>query len=242
MLDQPSLERQVVLIKVDVIKRISTVDGDIDLNIHFEIQKGELVTLFGKSGTGKTTVLRLIAGLATPDQGVIEVSGETWFDQRKQINLPARKRQLGFVFQEYTVFPHMTVEENLIYALPDKTNRQKLEEFLEITQLKALRNKNAHQLSGGQKQRVALMRALLREPKILLLDEPFSSLDYEMRARLQDELKNMCDLYQLSTIIVSHDLSDIVKLSKRVLLLEQGAIKLVHSPEELFSFGLSGFK
>lgn len=230
------------MIKVDVVKRISTSDGDIDLRINFTVEKGELVTLFGKSGTGKTTILRLISGLATPDRGVIEVAGETWFDQAKGINLPARKRQPGFVFQEYTVFPHMTVEENLAYALPDKTNRQKLEEFLEITQLKALRHKNARQLSGGQKQRVALMRALLREPKILLLDEPFSSLDYEMRSRLQDELKNICERYQLSTIFVSHDLSDILKLSKRVLLLEQGVLRLANSPEELFSLGIPGSK
>jgi molybdate transport system ATP-binding protein len=224
------------------VKRISTVDGDIDLKINFEVGHGELVTLFGKSGTGKTTILRLIAGLATPDQGIVEVNGETWFDYTKNINLPARKRQLGFVFQEYTVFPHMTVEENLAYALLDQNDRKKLEEFLEITQLKTLRHLEARQLSGGQKQRVALMRALLREPKILLLDEPFSSLDYEMRARLQDELKNICARYKLSTIFVSHDLSDIFKLSQRILFLEQGAIKLVRSPEELFAIGLPRIK
>ncbi len=221
------------MIKVDVVKRISTIDGEVDLKIKFEVHQGELITLFGKSGTGKTTILRLISGLSVPDQGFIEVAGETWFDSKKNINLPARKRPLGFVFQEYTVFPHMTVEENLAYALPDASNRQKLEEFLEITQLKALRYKNAGQLSGGQKQRVALMRALLREPKILLLDEPFSSLDYEMRARLQEELKSIRERYQLSTIFVSHDLSDIFKLSQRILFLENAAIKLVNSPAEL---------
>ena len=236
---QPDSERQAVLIKVDVVKRISTVDGDIDLKVNFEVSRGELVTLFGKSGTGKTTILRLMAGLASPDQGVIEVDGEIWFDHKKKINLPVRKRQLGFVFQEYTIFPHMTVEENLAYALPDRNNRKKLEEFLEITQLKALRHKDAHQLSGVQKQRVALMRALLREPKILLLDEPFSSLDYEMRSRMQDELKNIRERYQLSTIFVSHDLIDIFRLSKRVLLLEQGAIKIANSAEELFSLGVT---
>lgn len=223
------------MIRVDLKKALHTSDGMINLRVDFHVKKDELVTLFGKSGSGKSTILRMIAGLTRPDEGFIEVEGESWFDSRKRIDRPIQQRQIGFVFQEYTLFPNMTVEENLRFALSNRRELSMIDELLDMMHLTQLRGRKPGLLSGGQKQRVALIRALLRRPKIFLLDEPLSALDLDLRLKLQDELIEIHRRFNIPTIFVSHDLSEVFKLSSRIFFLEGGVIKKESGPENMFS-------
>ncbi len=216
-------------------KKLHFSEGHIPLDAAFEVASGEFVTLFGKSGAGKTTILRMLAGLAQPEEGYIEVDGEVWFDSQKKINWPVQKRRIGFVSQEYTLFPQMSVVENLRFALWDPKNLGLIDELLKIADLTELKNRRPHYLSGGQKQRVCLIRAYLRQPKIFLLDEPFSSLDAGLRLKLQDQLLEMYQRFKVATLFVSHDFSDVFKLSHRVLLLEEGRIKKSAPAREVFA-------
>ena len=214
-------------------KELRGAEGAIALDIATPLKSGELTVLFGKSGAGKSTILKMIAGLMEPESGKIVIDGETWFDAEKKINLPPQKRKVGFVFQDYALFPNMSVRKNLVYALESK-NDKKIEEILELTELSNLANEMPQTLSGGQRQRVALARALVREPKILLLDEPLSALDYAMRGKLQDELLRIQRHLGLTTILVSHDIAEVYKLSNHVLELEQGKIVKSASASEIF--------
>jgi len=214
-------------------KELRGAEGAIALDIATPLKSGELTVLFGKSGAGKSTILKMIAGLMEPERGKIVIEGETWFDSEKKINLPPQKRKVGFVFQDYALFPNMSVRKNLEYALDGK-NDKKIEEILELTELTNLTNEMPQTLSGGQRQRVALARALVREPKILLLDEPLSALDYAMRGKLQDELLRIRRHLGLTTILVSHDIAEVYKLSNHVLELEQGKIVKSASASEIF--------
>jgi molybdate transport system ATP-binding protein len=222
------------MIRVHLEKPLHTAAGMIALEVDFEVAKGELVTLFGKSGSGKTTILRMIAGLTEPQEGYIEVDGEVWFDSHRKINWPVQRRRIGFVFQEYTLFPHMTVEENLRFALYSPGDAYMIEELLATMHLKELRNRKPDDLSGGQKQRVALIRALLRRPRIFLWDEPLSALDLDLRVRLQDEMIELHRRFAVPTVFVSHDLGEICKLSNRILLLEDGRIKKAGDAQHIF--------
>jgi molybdate transport system ATP-binding protein len=210
---------------------------DLDLNI----VKGEFITLFGQSGAGKTTFLRILAGLIQPQEGYIEVDGEIWFDSQKKINLPIQHRKTGFVFQENSLFPHMTVRENLEYACGSKQEHKSIEEWIVTMGLKGLETQKPDNISGGQKQRVALVRALISRPKILLLDEPLSDLDIHSRLSLQDEIIKVYQKTKITTILVSHDLSEVFKLSKKVFVIDHGKITKSGSPQEVFvSNNLSG--
>ncbi len=222
------------MIRVIAKKNLHTVNGPVDLNIEFGVKKGELVTLFGDSGVGKTTLLRMIAGLTTPDEGFIEVDGEVWFDSRNNVNLPAQKRPIGFVFQEPGLFPNMTVEKNLLFAAKNPSDFSIIDELLKITHLTEFKRRYPDGLSGGQKQRVALIRAVLRKPKIFLLDEPLSALDYDLRIKLQDEIFDIHKKFNIPTIFVTHDLSEVFKLSNRILWLENGKIKKEGCPRKIF--------
>ncbi|EAK3895717.1 sulfate/molybdate ABC transporter ATP-binding protein, partial [Campylobacter jejuni] len=170
---------------------------------------------------GKTTLLKIIAGLIKPEFGRIEVGDELWFDTQKNVNLAIQKRKIGFVFQDYALFPNMSVKENIFYAA---TSKQKAEELLSLMNLENLAKIYPKNLSGGQAQRVALARALAREPQILLLDEPLSALDFKMRSFLQDELVKILQHFKITTLLVSHDLAEIYKLSHRILELSDGKI------------------
>ncbi|WP_096260113.1 ABC transporter ATP-binding protein [Lebetimonas natsushimae] len=192
--------------------------GDMVLNVEFSLEKGDFLAIMGESGSGKTTLLRIIAGLEKSNSKII-VDNEIWQDEKNF--LPPQKRKIGFVFQDYALFPNMNVIENLLYVQKDK----KLAEFLlEITNLKELKNRFPNTLSGGQKQRVALARALMRKPKILLMDEPFSALDPSMRESLQKEIFLLHKEFNLTTIMVSHSPSEIYKLSNKVIEIKQGKI------------------
>ena len=223
------------MIEIDIIKPLYTADGIINLKVNKKINKGDFLTLFGKSGSGKTTLLRILAGLETPKSGKIVVDKEIWFDSSKKINLAPQKRDVGFVFQDYALFPNMSVKKNLEFALKNKNEIKKVDEILEIMEIKNLSNMKPELLSGGQKQRVALARTLMTNPKILLLDEPLSALDTTMRLKLQDELSLIHQKFNITSILVSHDISEVFKLSNRVFKINLGEIQQDGTPNELFS-------
>ena len=223
------------MIEIDIIKPLYTADGIINLKVNKKINKGDFLTLFGKSGSGKTTLLRILAGLETPKSGKIVVDKEIWFDSSKKINLAPQKRDVGFVFQDYALFPNMSVRKNLEFALKNKNEIKKVDEILEIMEIKNLSNMKPELLSGGQKQRVALARTLMTNPKILLLDEPLSALDTTMRLKLQDELSLIHQKFNITSILVSHDISEVFKLSNRVFKINLGEIEEDGTPNELFS-------
>ena len=223
------------MIEIDIIKPLYTADGIINLKVNKKINKGDFLTLFGKSGSGKTTLLRILAGLETPKSGKIVVDKEIWFDSSKKINLAPQKRDVGFVFQDYALFPNMSVKKNLEFALKNKNEIKKVDEILEIMEIKNLSNMKPELLSGGQKQKVALARTLMTNPKILLLDEPLSALDTTMRLKLQDELSLIHQKFNITSILVSHDISEVFKLSNRVFKINLGEIEEDGTPNELFS-------
>ena len=222
------------MIQIDITKQLHTADGMIDLIVNKEIQNGDFLTLFGKSGSGKTTLLRIIAGLETPKSGKIIVDGVTWFDSTKKINLPPQKRNVGFVFQDYALFPNMTVRGNLEFALKNTKNKNIVDEILEIMEIENLANMKPEHLSGGQKQRVAVARTLMTNPKILLLDEPLSALDNTMRLKLQDELIKVHRRFNITSVLVTHDMSEVFKLSNRVFKISSGKITHDGNPSEVF--------
>lgn len=220
------------MIKIDINHPINTAKGTLDLNFKKDIELEKITALFGESGAGKTTLLKIIAGLIKPKLGRIEVDNELWFDSLKGFDLPLQKRKIGFVFQDYALFPNMSVKENIAYAANSK---KKVEELLALMGLENLAKIYPKNLSGGQAQRVALARALAREPKILLLDEPLSALDFKMRAALQDELAKILHHFKITTLLVSHDLAEIYKLSHRILELKNGKIVKDFSKNEFFT-------
>ncbi|HEB9289073.1 TPA: sulfate/molybdate ABC transporter ATP-binding protein [Campylobacter coli] len=209
------------MIKIDIKLPINTAKGKKQLELNTCLKANEITAIFGESGAGKTTLLKIIAGLIKPEFGRIEVGDELWLDTQKNINLAIQKRKIGFVFQDYALFPNMSVKENISYAA---TSKQKVEELLSLMNLENLAKIYPKNLSGGQAQRVALARALAREPQILLLDEPLSALDFKMRSFLQDELVKILQHFKITTLLVSHDLAEIYKLSHRILELSNGKI------------------
>lgn len=223
------------MIKLNIKKTLNTADGKIDLVVDKQINDGEFLTLFGKSGSGKTTLLRIIAGLETPQSGQIIVGNEIWFDSQKKINLPPQMRNVGFVFQDYALFPNMTVRGNLEFALKNQNDKSKVNEILEIMEIGNLAEMKPENLSGGQKQRVAVARTLMTNPKILLLDEPLSALDSAMRLKLQDELANVHKRFGITSVLVSHDISEVFRLSNRVFKIALGQITHDGTPSEVFA-------
>ncbi len=213
-------------------KKLYAASGELLLDIDFSMSKGEIICVFGKSGAGKTTILRMLAGLSTPDNGNITVDKEVWYNSSQKINLPAKKRSTGFVFQNYALFPNMTVRQNLEFACK---NKKRVDELLQFTGLVNLQDRLPDTLSGGQQQRVALARALVTQPKLLLLDEPLSALDMEMRQDLQNLILKINKELNISMIIVSHDLAEIFKLAQRVLVIDEGKLLNSGEPSKVFA-------
>lgn len=212
------------MINVAVNKNFVERGGDFYVNFKLAINQGELVTIFGGSGVGKTTLLRIIAGLVTPDAGTLQACGETWFDASKKVNIKPQKRNVGFVFQDFALFPHLTVRGNLLFALPKGDDDTVLNELIELMELGHIQNRKPESLSGGQKQRVALARALVQKPQILLLDEPLSALDGHMREKLQNYLLEVHHRFNLTTIMVSHDVGETIKMSDSVVVIKDGKV------------------
>lgn len=230
------------MIEIDIRKKLFSAKGEFTLELQLGIGQGEFVSLFGQSGAGKTTLLRCLAGLEKPDGGSIRVNGEAWYDSKSATLLPARYRRAGYMFQDYALFPNMTVRGNLEFALRPDGDRKRVTELIELMGLGELQQRKPDTLSGGQKQRVALARALAAEPTLLLLDEPFSALDHATRVRLQDEVLRLQRHYGLTTVMVSHDISEVYKLSQRVLVIENGAIARQGTPAEVFKSGQASGK
>lgn len=203
------------------------------LDVDLSVEKGSFVSVYGKSGAGKTTLLKMLAGLADPEDGCIKAGSEIWFDKSKKINVVPQQRNIGFVFQDYALFPNMSVRENLEFV-SGKKEQHYVNEILEVTGLTELSSRLPATLSGGQQQRVALARALVRKPQLLLLDEPFSSLDQEMRTQLQQETGKIHRHFGLTTILISHDASEIYRLSDKVVELDFGKILKQGKPEDVF--------
>ncbi|HEY4290626.1 MAG TPA: ATP-binding cassette domain-containing protein [Puia sp.] len=263
-------------------KMLHTASGDQLLDIGFQLKQGSILALYGPSGAGKTTILRILAGLTDTTTGYIQTGGGNsddsqssdntnysktgdntnysktsdntkggknsnntkpgksttnggiWLDTSHHINLPTRHRSIGFVFQDFALFPHLTVRQQLEFALPKRSDRSIVDELLAMMELEELQHRKPTLLSGGQQQRVALARAIARRPRLLLLDEPLSALDDEMRHRLQDFILKAHRFYQLTTILVSHYLPEIFRLSDEVIVLENGQVRKQDTAANIF--------
>jgi len=208
------------MFNIDITKTLHGSNGAMTFSIKCSIKEGEFVAISGQSGAGKTTLLRILAGLEEA-KGNIEFNNTSWLNAKK--SLAIQKRNIGFVFQDYALFDNMSVEENLLFVNRDE---KLANELLELTELSSLKKQFPKMLSGGQKQRVALCRALMNRPKLLLLDEPLSALDGKMRLKLQDAILELHKRFKMTTVMVSHDHSEIYRyrMASRVLVIENGEI------------------
>ena len=223
------------MIEIDFTKTLDGGAGSFDLELKLALEAGAFTTIYGASGAGKTSTLRMISGLMIPDRGSLVVNNEVWYDSSKKINKKPQERSIGFVFQDYALFGHMTVLENLFFAKGKKDGTNSIDELLEVMELQQLQHRKPETLSGGQKQRVALARALVQKPKLLLLDEPFAALDNTIRFKLHEYLKRVQERYDLTTILISHEVGEIIKLADKVVCLEQGRISKIGSPDTVFT-------
>ena len=203
-------------------------------NISLEISKGEFITLLGSSGCGKTTTLRIIAGLEQPD------AGSVWLDGREVTGLEPNQRDVNTVFQNYALFPHMNVAENIGYGLklkkvPKSEIRKKVSQMLELVQLEGYEKRKPSELSGGQKQRVAIARALVNNPKVLLLDEPLGALDLQLRRAMQIELKHLQKKLGITFIYITHDQEEAINMSDRIAVMKDGCIEQIGTPDEIYN-------
>ena len=222
------------MIDIKLHKTLLSSSNSFELDVSIKIETGQLISIYGKSGSGKTTMLRLISGLDFDQEGLIKINNSIWFDSEKRVNLTPQKRKVGMVFQDSALFPNMTVKENLEFAMEKGQPKSIITELIETIELNDLQHRKPNTLSGGQKQLVALARALVQKPDILLLDEPFSALDDEMRVKLQDYILRLHKKYKLTTFLVSHDLAEVFKLSDSVLKLDKGKITQQGTPENVF--------
>ena len=215
------------MLKLEIEKRLHGTGGDMTLCVDLKIEEGTFVAIAGESGSGKTTLLRILAGLEKAE-GKIKIADELWMDGR--YSMPVQQRKIGFVFQDYALFENMTVEENLLFVENDRVLASQL---LEMTELNALKARMPGTLSGGQKQRVALCRAMMKKPTLLLMDEPLSALDPVMRQKLQLEISTLHRTFGTTTLMVSHDPSEIYRLADRVVVLDQGEIVADGNPRDV---------
>jgi molybdate transport system ATP-binding protein len=196
-----------------------------ELEANISLEQGILV-LVGPSGAGKTTILQCIAGLQTPTWGEININNKVVCSLEQGIDIPIRNRRIGYLFQDYALFPHMTVEKNVLYGKPKKGSTPNrvltASNVLEMLKIKHLKDRYPNQISGGEKQRVALARALMTEPELLLLDEPLSALDPDTRSKLQEELLKLQAQWQIPIILVTHDVQEAEMLGDRIIKLDLG--------------------
>ena len=210
-------------------------------DVSFEVSEGSLVSLLGPSGCGKTTTLRMIAGLERPTSGRIEIGGSIAFSGTERVFLPVHRRPIGMVFQSYAIWPHMNVAENVAYPLkverprvPKTEQKSRVMEALALVGLGALAERSATALSGGQQQRVALARALVRRPKILLLDEPLSNLDAELRDRMREEIRGLQQKLKITTVFVTHDQAEALAISDQIIVMNKGRLVEQGAPQEIY--------
>ena len=225
-----------------IVEQIEKQLGDVRVlrGVSFQLQQGEILALLGASGSGKTTILRSVAGLERPDTGKIEIRGKLVFDAASDFEIPAEERGLGLVFQSYALWPHRTVFENVAYGLrlrraPAAEVRRRVGEVLERLGLEQFADRYAHQLSGGQQQRVALARALVYNPPVLLLDEPLSNLDAKLREDARAWLREIIKQTGTSALYVTHDQTEALAIADRVLVLDKGQIQQEGTPEQIYA-------
>lgn len=212
------------MISIKIRKKIRTYKGYRDLEVDAAFQMHSITKIYGPSGAGKTTLLKIIAGLITPEEGKITVDSKTWLDTGVGICLSPQKRKVGFVFQDYALFPNMTVQQHLFYATKNKLLIQKL---LVLGRMEAFTKHKPEHLSGGQQQRLAILRALAIEPKVLLMDEPFSALDPDLRSLLIADIKQLLEEFKTTCLIVSHNPQELEGLTNQSL-----KIDTVFEPEK----------
>jgi len=212
---------------------------DFTIDLSFGCNDVEILAITGASGAGKTTIIRLLAGLERPDAGWISHRGNKWFDTGKNIFLPPQKRRVGYVFQEYSLFPHLNIERNVAFAAKDPSQTDRL---LSLFDIRRLKKRRPHQVSGGERQRVALAQTLASEPEVLLLDEPFSSLDQMTRRKLRGELLKIKENFRLPIIQVTHDPDDVACLADQTLLIERGRLAGQWRPRPEVDDDLGGWK
>ncbi|MXO32510.1 MULTISPECIES: ATP-binding cassette domain-containing protein [Apibacter] len=215
------------MIYIDIEYRILTSEGSRILSVQTELPENQLICISGPSGIGKTTLLRMIAGLTKPDRGIIQVGDRIFYDSLNNINLSPQKRNIGFMFQDYALFPNMTVEENISFAQNKVKDKAWVDTLIKSYGLDALRNQKPDKLSGGQKQRTALARTLAKKADLLLLDEPLSSVDSTMRIKLQNEILKTHAVFGSTTLVVSHDQDEVNKMAQCVLYMEYDQIRLI---------------
>jgi len=219
------------MIQCQIKKLLKGPQGPMNLLFNNHLSNGEIIGLYGPSGSGKTSILRMIAGLMKPDEGNITVQEETWFDQKQRINKAIQKRNVGFIFQDYALFPHLNVLQNITYGFSKSENQNRIQQLIALTGLSELTSQYPATLSGGQQQRVALCRALAPNPNLILLDEPLSALDPNTRRNLQMGFKELHRQFGFSAIMVSHDISELLRVCDRLIHIENGEIvsdKTIH--------------
>ena len=224
------------VLDVEIEKRFPS-GPSIRASFRLDLMPGSTAILFGSSGAGKTTVLRAIAGLDPPDRGVIRLGGDLWFDSLQRRNVPSQLRQVGLLFQDYALFPHLTVRANIEYGLhrQSKPERHRIaREIMQRFEIDGLAERRPREISGGQAQRVALARAVAPRPRILLLDEPLAALDVPARARLRAELRRLLESVGIPSLVVTHDRAEAIALGDHMVVMSEGEVRQTGRVEEVF--------
>ncbi len=224
---------QFTVVCTGLTKRFDDVEAVVDVDLH--VPKGQILAVLGPSGCGKTTLLRLIAGFERPDRGRVEVNGQVVAEEK--VFVPPERRRVGMVFQNYALFPHMTVAQNVAFGIPDAERANaagRVAHLLNLVGLGGLEDRYPHELSGGESQRVALARALAAKPVVVLLDEPFSNLDADRRLRVREEVRFILKQTGATAIFVTHDQEEALFMGDQVAVMRQGRVEQLGSPEEVF--------
>jgi molybdate transport system ATP-binding protein len=223
------------MLKIDIAHKIKSSNGMQVLSVKADVRTPRVTGIYGNSGEGKSTLFNIIAGFLKPDQGTVSYNGIAWYDALNEINLLTKDRKIAYIFQENNLFPHFTIKENINFAIPKNESANfNVDELLDEVGLLQLKNRYPHQLSGGQAQRVAIVRALVQDAQVILMDEPFTALDLEIKWRLYKVILAFQEKYRLNVLLISHDLDDLYKLCDEVLWIQK------HSSKELLS--LAHFK
>ena len=220
-----------MFLKVKDLKKYYNQKEPLIKNLNFSVNKGDIISFIGESGSGKTTFLKCLAGLEKINSGSIELNGNILNNENSFVE--PNKRKIGFVFQDYPLFPHLNVLENISINL-EKNFFSKIDYILDLTNLKHLKKRFPDQLSGGEQQRVCLARALVREPELLLLDEPFSNLDSNIKATIQEEIHKIIKETKTTTILVTHDISDTFNISDKILIFKAGILQQYDNPVSMY--------
>ena len=220
-----------MFLKISDLKKYYNQKEPLIKNLNFSVNKGDIISFIGESGSGKTTFLKCLAGLEKINSGSIELNGNILNNENSFVE--PNKRKIGFVFQDYPLFPHLNVLENISINL-EKNFFSKIDYILDLTNLKHLKKRFPDQLSGGEQQRVCLARALVREPELLLLDEPFSNLDSNIKATIQEEIHKIIKETKTTTILVTHDISDTFNISDKILIFKAGILQQYDNPVSMY--------